>query len=157
MAKLMLKLVLPTTIIAFLLFTKWWYVDVVDGPHTLLYGFPIPFMENGPTSLSTVFFIAAFFFNFGVYFIGFLILIFLVNKFVFNIKINKILLIILWLAALIIMIFTFMLWSDNDNLYYWKMPESYNYTVIQTEFNYVGNDQRRKYFDNFEQHANYEK
>ena len=37
---LVLVLVFPLTIIVFILFSKWWIVNVVDGTDGIMYGFP---------------------------------------------------------------------------------------------------------------------
>ncbi len=149
MKKLTLKLVLPLTIISFILYTKWWYVEVIDGDNTLLYGFPYPFMTNGPTSLSFVFFIKEFFVDFLVYFLSWFVFVFFIHKFAKKITVKKVPAILLWIVTILLMVFVFGITPKDANIYYTKMPKTYRYKVVETEFNFIGNNQRRAYFHNY--------
>ncbi|PXY38896.1 hypothetical protein DMB65_20775 [Flavobacterium cheongpyeongense] len=98
--KLILNLVLPVTIIIFILFSKWWIVNVVDGTDGIMYGFP--FIYKAPafyTSMAEEFFIleliADLIFYFGVIF-G---IVYLMNKFLFAISIRKVVSVILFITA----------------------------------------------------------
>ncbi len=50
--QLIINLVFPLTVIVFLLFTKWWIVDVVDGTDGIMYGFP--FIYQAPAFYTSV-------------------------------------------------------------------------------------------------------
>lgn len=57
MKQLTWKLVLPLTVISFVVFTKWWHVEI-DGFGEILSGFPLPFVCSGwHTSLSLQIFV----------------------------------------------------------------------------------------------------
>ncbi len=90
MKKLAWKLVLPLTIISFVVFTKWWIVDVVDGPQETLIGFPFPYNCPGwHTSLSLQIFVWPLMIDLLVYYTFWLVLIFVINRYVREIRPSK--------------------------------------------------------------------
>ena len=67
--KSILKLALPLTVIVFILFTKWWIVQIVDGPDYIMYGFP--FIYKSPafhTSMAFQYFFIELFVDLFIYF-----------------------------------------------------------------------------------------
>jgi hypothetical protein len=60
---------MSATIIAFILFIRWWLVEDLDVHQKLLHGFSLPFMTDEPTSLSFTFFILEFIVDIMAYFI----------------------------------------------------------------------------------------
>ena len=67
--KLILSLNFPLTIIIFMLFTKWWIVDIVDGTDGIMYGFP--FIYKSPafyTSTAEKYFLIELIADLSIYF-----------------------------------------------------------------------------------------
>lgn len=103
MKYLIFKLALPLTIIIMAVFTKWWLVLPVDGGNTVMSGFPFPFIADGwHTSLSYQIFITEFLADFFIQLLLWTLILFLINKYLFIIKIPKFLNIITWGLAIII-------------------------------------------------------
>jgi hypothetical protein len=101
--KLILNLVLPTTIIIFMLFTKWWIVDVVDGTDGIMYGFP--FIYKSPafyTSMAVEYFIVELIVDFVIYFGLFFGLFYLINSFIMELKSRKMVSVILFIIAFLL-------------------------------------------------------
>ncbi|MES2110421.1 MAG: hypothetical protein V4577_16810 [Bacteroidota bacterium] len=97
MKQFTLKLVIPLTIISFVLITKWWYVQPEDAPDSMLKGFPFPYSGNGWwTSMSFQYFVLEFIADLLVYFVFWFLLIALINRYLKPIKIHKAVTIILW-------------------------------------------------------------
>ena len=116
--KLILSLILPLTIIIFILFTKWWIVDVIDGRDGVMYGFP--FIYRSPafyTSCAEQYFITELILDFIIYFGIIFVLINSINRFNLEIKIIKIVSIFLYFIASILIIFSIWLVSWPDNLF----------------------------------------
>lgn len=100
---LIFKLALPLTIIIMAVFTKSWLVLPVDGGNTVMSGFPFPFIADGwHTSLSYQIFITEFLADFFIQLLLWTLILFLINKYLFIIKIPKFLNIIIWGLAIII-------------------------------------------------------
>lgn len=88
--KAILNLAFPLTVILFILFTKWWIVDVVDGTDGIMYGFPL--IYKSPvfyTSMTEQYFIMELLFDFLIYFITISVIIHFVNKYIAEIKLQK--------------------------------------------------------------------
>ena len=101
--RLILNLAFPLTIITFILFTKWWIADVVDGTDGVMYGFP--FIYKAPafyTSMAEQYFIMEFLIDFIFYFTVVFSILFLINKFIVEIYLKQKLLIIIYLIAAIL-------------------------------------------------------
>lgn len=100
---LIFKMALPLTIIIMAVFTKSWLVLPVDGGNTVMSGFPFPFIADGwHTSLSYQIFITEFLADFFIQLLLWTLILFLINKYLFIIKIPKFLNIIIWGLAIII-------------------------------------------------------
>jgi len=127
------KLVIPLTIFSFLIFTKWWYVFVIDGTDEIMYGFPLIYTCRGfATSMSYQFFIAELLIDLLTYFLFWLIIVYFLNRFLFTIRIHKVLTIILITAALIPAGFSIYIMTWQNNLFLWKR----NFQIEKRETGY---------------------
>lgn len=118
MKQLLWKLVLPLSIISFTIFTKWWYVELIDGHDEIIFGFPLPYVCPGwHTSLSLQIFVLELLLDILVYFAFWLVLIFFINKYVLKIKMKKLITITLLSVAGILLAFMIWIASNSDNIY----------------------------------------
>jgi hypothetical protein len=86
MRKLVPRLVLPLTFLSYLLVDKWWYGDIADGPDVVAHGFPL--ISNAPSidsSMEIVYFVPETIINISCYFIFWLVLVFIINRWVIGI------------------------------------------------------------------------
>lgn len=86
-----------------MLFTKWWIVDVVDGTDGIMYGFP--FIYKSPafyTSMAVEYFIAELIVDFVIYFGLFFGLFYMINRFIIEIKSRKMVSVILFIIAFLL-------------------------------------------------------
>lgn len=119
MKKLVWQLILPLTIISFVIFTKWWYVLPVDAPGTFLRGFPFPYEGRGwHTSMSHQFFLLEFGADLFTYFIFWLILVFCLHRFGFPLRIPKVITIILLGVSVVALSLSILFVSNKDNVFY---------------------------------------
>ena len=146
--KLIINLVLPVTIIIFILFTKWWIVNVVDGTDGIMYGFP--FIYKAPafyTSMAEEYFILELIADLIIYFGVIFGIVYLMNKFLFTITIRKVVSIILFIVASLLisleLLFTFM----PENKFSFKRDDDIE--IKQTGFEFPFNNSDRKEFDNY--------
>nr|WP_294783414.1 hypothetical protein [uncultured Flavobacterium sp.] len=103
--KRLLTLSLPLTLISFILFTKWWIVDVIDGSDCVTYGFPLIYKAPAfYTSLAQQFFIVEFVIDFLTYFLIVFTVLFLIDKFGLKINLNKKLDIIIYTLAIVLFV-----------------------------------------------------
>ncbi len=136
MKKLILTLVLPLSIILFGTLTKWRYVFVEDGPNDFLYGFPLAFMCNGwHTSLSLQIFILELLFDFFVYFIICLSIVFLIDKYVKPIQIKKYSKFGLYTIATLVLLLYGLLFSNPNNIF--QLKRDFNYTEIRCGYKFL--------------------
>ncbi len=118
MKQLLWKLVLPLTLISFIVITKWWQVAVVNGPDEILYGFPLPFICSGwHTSMSYQIFIFEFVFDFFIYFSFWFFTIYLMQRYIDKVNLHKAFTIVLPVIAIILFVFAIVLISSPDNIY----------------------------------------
>lgn len=98
--KVILNLTLPLAVITFIFFTKWWIADVVDGSDGVMYGFPLIYKSPAfYTSMAEQYFIMEFLIDFTFYLIVVFAILFLINKFISEIKIKRKTLIIIYVIA----------------------------------------------------------
>jgi hypothetical protein len=154
MKQLTWKLVLPLTIISFATFTKWWYVDILDGADEILTGFPLPYKcPCLHTSLCLQIFVSGLIINILTYFAFWLTLIFLLNQFVIKIKLKKAMTIILIsLSGLLLAIMIFF-GCLSDNVYSWN--RNFEIKILETGYKFIWDDQSRP--DYYEFHPEKEK
>jgi hypothetical protein len=97
--KTVLVLAFPLTVIIFILFTKWWIVDVIDGPDCVMYGYPLVYKSPAfHTSMAQQYFIMELLIDLLVYFTIISSILFLISESISKIKSRK-LLVILYVIA----------------------------------------------------------
>ena len=142
MKNLTWKLVLPLTIISFVVFTKWWYVDVVDWTDEILTGFPVPYMCPGwHTSLSLQIFVSGLIIDLLTYFAFWLILIFLINNFLIKIRLNKVLTIILLSFSGLLSAGMILIGINSDNVYMYR--RDFDVKILETGYKFIWQNQTR--------------
>lgn len=136
MKQLLYKLILPLTIISFTIFSKWWYVQVIDGPDEILTGFPIPYMCRGwHTSLSLQIFVFGLIIDLLTYFAFWHILIFIINQFVVKIKPNKIFTIFILIISGFLSAVMILFGSNPDNIYTFRM--GFESEILETGYKFI--------------------
>lgn len=136
MKYLIFKIVLPLTIISFAVVNKWWYALPIDGPDTFYYGFPLPFVGAGwHTSMSLQFFIIEFIADFLIYFSFWLLLTYLINRFIVTIKLHKFFTSLLLTISIIITLIFGLITADSNNIYYSKRP--YEMEIIDSGYKFI--------------------
>jgi hypothetical protein len=146
--QLIINLVLPLTVIVFLLFTKWWIVDVVDETDGIMYGFP--FIYRAPafyTSVAQEYFLLELITDFLFYFFLILGVSYFTNKYLIEIRIGKLVSIILFLTASLLIFVELFIASLPENKF--SLKRDYDIDIKQTGFEYPFNDNDRKEFDNY--------
>ncbi|MCU0436662.1 MAG: hypothetical protein MUC49_02025 [Raineya sp.] len=130
---LIFRFIIPLTIISFIFFTKWWFVLPNDAPHTMLSGFPFPFVGDGwHTSLSLQFFIIEFILDFLIYFLFWYLLIFLINRFIIQIRIPKNLFIVLWSISLIFIFLSFYIVINSEPAF--DIKRDWDMQILETGY-----------------------
>ncbi len=136
MKKLTLQLVLPLTVLSFATVTKWWYALPVDAPDTLLAGFPFPFVAEGwHTSMSLQFFILELCADFLTYFIFWFGVLYAINRFWRSIHPNKMVTVVVWIMAILIIGGAGFIASNPNHLFYVKRP--FDMEVLETGYKFV--------------------
>ena len=145
MKSLILKIVVPLTIISFTIFTKWWYVLPVDAPDTMMFGFPFIWLSEGwHTSMSLQFFISEFILNLLIYFSFWCTMLFLINQFLIKIKISKLLTIISYGVVSIILLMAIWIGSMEEHIYYPK--KDFDIEILDTGYKFIWENQERPTF-----------
>jgi hypothetical protein len=135
MKQLTFKLILPFTVISFATITKWWYALPVDSPDTLFTGFPFPFVCDGwHTSMSLQIFVLEFFADLLTYFLFWFSVFFCINCFWTKINPKKIMTIVIWVLAGLVISGASFIASNSDNLYYVKRP--FDIEVMETGYKF---------------------
>lgn len=142
MKQLTWKLVLPLTIISFVIFTKWWYVDVVDGSDEILTGFPVPYMCPGwHTSLSLQIFVSGFIIDLLTHLTFWFFLTFIVHRLIIKIRLNKILMITLLSISGLFAIGIILIGSNSDNIYTFK--REFEIKKLESGYKFIWENQSR--------------
>lgn len=143
--KEILNLAFPLTIIIFVLFTKWWISDIVDASDGVLYGFPL--IYKAPvfhTSMAERYFILEFLFDFLFYFTVILTILFLLNKYVSQIKLKRKLLIIIYVTASVLFGIEILMATVFETSF--SIKRDFDIEVKQTGFKfYFSNEERNEY------------
>ena len=129
---------MPVTIIIFILFTKWWIVDVVDGTDGIMYGFP--FIYKAPafyTSMALEYFITELILDFSIYFIIIFGIIYAINNFVYDLKFNKIFKYTLWIFAFILLSMEIWIAQFPENKF--TLKRDYELKIKKTGFKFFFN------------------
>jgi hypothetical protein len=142
MKKLIWKLVIPLTVLSFILFTKWWYTLPRDAPDTIFYGFPLPYVCDGwHTSLSLQFFCAPFLIDAICYFLFWFIIIFCIHRYCIRIIIPKTITALLLSFMCLSLGFSVFVISNKDNLFYWK--KNFDMEIMTTGYKFLWQQQER--------------
>jgi len=137
MKQLLVKLIVPLTIISFATVTKWWYALPVDAPETLFSGFPLPFVcEGWHTSLSLQIFVLELMLDFFVYLLFWFTILYGIHR--FGVKINppKILTIVLWTLTGFILCAVSLIASNSNHIFYLKRPFAIEVMETGYKFNF---------------------
>ncbi|MEQ6123163.1 hypothetical protein AAON49_03045 [Pseudotenacibaculum sp. MALMAid0570] len=137
MKKLVWKLVLPLTVLSFMLFTQSWHVFVADGPDVYMRGFPLICESPGfHTSMSKQLFVAEFLGNLSVYFLFWFLVVFLFNRFVLKIKVRKFVYrFLIFLSILILALYASMLTLGDVEF---KFTRDFDIEVKSTSITFLG-------------------
>jgi hypothetical protein len=134
MKQLTLKLALPLTIITFFGCSRWICAEVVDAPNSSLQGFPLPYTCNGwATSLSLQFFVTEFIADLAVYFLTIFIALYLINRFVVNVRLHKSVSITLYVIAGLILGFQILILSLDTTFY---LHRNFSIKEIKSEYSF---------------------
>ena len=136
MKKLTLYLALPLAIISLFAFTKWTCAQVVDAPDSVLQGFPLYYTCPGwGSSMSSQFFVGEFVIDLLVYFSFFFIVTYLVDRFVFRIKLHKAVPMTLYIVVGLILALQVLIYSIDTTFY---LHRWFDIKVIQSTFGFFG-------------------
>ena len=134
MKKLILKLVLPLAIIALFAFTKWTCAQLVDAPNSVLQGFPFSYTCPGwGSSMSSQFFVMEFLIDLLVYFSFFFIVAYLVDHFLFSIKLHKAVPITLYIIVSLILSLQVLIYTTDTTFYIHRWFDT---KVIQSTYGF---------------------
>ncbi len=149
MKQLSWKLVLPLTVISFALFTKWWYVLPVDAPDTMMAGFPLVCLSDGwHTSMSLQIFVFEFIVDLLVYFLFWFELIFLIDRYLFKLKVPNLLTIPLQALTGLIIISSMIVASMPEHIY--KVKRDFDMEVMVTGYKFIWQHQERPDFAQYD-------
>ena len=144
--QLTLRLILPLSIVSFGTVTKWWYVLPTDAPDSMMMGFPLAFVSDGwHTSMSLQIFILELVFDFLFYFLIWFLLVILIDRYLVQIKIAKILTGILWILSTIIFVFAVWIASFPEQIF--EMKRDWNMQVLATGYKLTWKHQDRPDFN----------
>lgn len=136
MKNLIFKRVLLLAIISFASIGKWWYGIPVDGPDTLLYGFPFPFVcAAWHTSMSLQIFVSELLIDFSTYFSIWFLLLYCIHRFVKKINTRKIVTNLLGIFSGLIIAGACFIASDANNLFYVKRP--FTIEIMETGYQFI--------------------
>jgi hypothetical protein len=135
MKHLILKIIIPLTIISFALVTKWWYVLQVDGPNIMFKGFPLVYRAPGIFSLSLQIFVIEFIVDFFVYFLFWFVLVIGIDRYLIKVKMYKAITISLWIISSLLIAIGALWGSSKDNSFYMKRP--YDIQVLETGYEFL--------------------
>lgn len=100
-----LKITILLTIISFTIFTKWWYVLPLDGTDQIMNGFPLAYIYPCCNSLEFMVILSHLIIDVLVYFAFWFTIVFVVNKYLFEIKLSKFITIPLWIISILHLLF----------------------------------------------------
>lgn len=148
MKKLLWKLILPLTVISIMIFTKWRYALVVDGPDEIFTGFPFAFVCSGwHTSLSLQIFVLEFVANLLIYFLIIFLLVYTIDRLVIKINVPRLASIPLIVFSSLIVILSGLVALNPDNIYYLK--RDFDIEIMETGFKFVWQKQERPDFNKY--------
>jgi len=143
------KLVIPLTVISFATFTKWWFVLLVDGPERMMIGYPLPYAcEGSHTSGSLYIFLFELGVDLSFYFLFWLLIIYIIQKFIAKIRIHKIVLISLYLVAGVMATGMLLIGTISDNSAYLK--RDFDIVVLTSGYRFFWEDGKRPDLKDFD-------
>jgi len=146
--KLIWNIVLPLTIIAFSIFTKWWYVIPNDAPDTMMIGFPLIWMSEGwHTSLSLQIFVGELIVNLVFYFLVLYFLFFAINRFFAEIKVSKFITIIMY--SIVGLICFGAIWIGTMPEHIYKAKRDFDIEILDSGYHFIWEDQERPNYENY--------
>lgn len=151
-------LVLPLTVLSFTIFTKWWYVLPVDGPDSMMVGFPFPYAcEAWHTSLALQIFLLELCLDILIHFTFWFAVIFCVDRFIIKIQLHKaISIIIIGISSLLLCGLLFIAFNP-DNIF--KARRNFDIEILKTgyKFFWEGNQRPENFdFEKYEQNKKIE-
>jgi hypothetical protein len=136
MKPLILKLIIPLTILSFTTITKWWYVDIADAADDILIGFPLVYTcPCWHTSLCSQIFVMEFFIDILCYFLVWFAIVFCINRYLTKIKLFKSITITLYSLTLLITIASTLLVFNTD--YVFQVKRDFNMKVLETGYQFT--------------------
>jgi hypothetical protein len=142
MKQLTVRLVIPLTIISFILVTKCWYALIIDGTDEFLYGFPMVYTCKAfHTSMAIQFFVLEFVVDLLVYFSFWFVLVYLVHKYVFEIKLKKLIKIALLTILIVLLAFVILMMNGREKSFYLK--RDFDVEIIDTDYIFIWQYQER--------------
>lgn len=140
MKKLVFNLVIPLTVISFILFTKWWYVQVVDWVDEIMIGFPLPYTcPCFHTSICQQVFILELVADLITYFLFWLFVVLFVNRFIIKINPKKVVTIVLY-AITILATSGYIFFFFFDHTLYAR--RDFEIKIIHTGYDFIWHDGR---------------
>jgi hypothetical protein len=144
MKKLALRLVFPLTFISYMIFEKWWYVLVYDGPDKTVYGFPlINCSQSFASSLDLYYYVLETAINIAAFTIFWFIVVFLINKYIVLITISKLLSKISFvLLCLYVLTFTYFSMEFNTRFFF---KRDFDVKIIDKGYHFIWTDFKPNY------------
>lgn len=110
--KKILNITILLTIISFSIFTKWWYVLPVDGTDDIMYGFPLIYEYPCCSSMEFGIILSHLIIDILVYFVFWFVIVFVINKYLFKIKLPKFITIPLWIISILHLLVVSYFWYE---------------------------------------------
>lgn len=142
MKKLIWKLIIPTSLISFMIFTKWWYVLPIDAPDTMMGGFPLIWVSDGwHTSMSLQIFVLEFIIDFLTFFLFWFLMFFLIHKYIRKVHPDKYITIPIWSISGFIIIGAIFVGSMPEHMYLFKRENEVK--VLDTGYKFIWQNPKR--------------
>ena len=136
MKQLTIRLVLPITVLSFVLVTKWWYVVPVDARETYFWGFPYAFVGEGwQTSGALQFFIFEGLVDILIYFSCWFALVFLTRKLIFSRPLHKMFTNVLWAIASFVFIGSGIIIGTSYTTF--KIKRDFDWEIITSGYVFI--------------------
>ncbi|QSB26652.1 hypothetical protein [Flavobacterium sp. CLA17] len=148
--KVILNLALPLSIITFILFTKWWIADVVDGTDGVMYGFPLIYKSPAfYTSMAEQYFIMELLIDFLFYFAVLSTILFLINIYISEIKIKRNLLRFIYVIAVLLLGVEILFATVFETSF--SIKRDFDIKIKQTGFKFYFSNEERNEFNKLHQ------
>ncbi|GEP52727.1 hypothetical protein FNO01nite_33990 [Flavobacterium noncentrifugens] len=142
MKQLAWKLVLPLTLLSFVVFRKWWYVFPDDAPDSMMAGFPFPYVCDGWfTSMSNQFFVVELTIDLLIYFTFWFLLILTINRFFVKIIIPKYLIVASLIVSTLILFSFVLIGSMRENVF--DVYRDFDMEIKETGYNFIWQNTER--------------